>query len=91
MGFSLQAYMYDYDIKHSFFMLFITYAIMNLINRESQHLVVFIVLFLYQSAIHIEVMIKSWGEWGAEVTAFTMNLVCRLISLAICYRDGSPR
>ena len=41
--------------------------------------------------IHVEIMIRSYGKWGAEITAFTMNLVCRLISLAMCYRDGSPK
>ena len=36
-------------------------------------------------------MIRAYGQWGAEITAFTMNLVCRLISVAMCYRDGSPK
>jgi len=83
--------MYDWDVKHSIFMLVMVYFIMKTFNRENQHLIVFVVLYAYQSIIHIEVMIRAWGEWGAEITAFTMNLVCRLISLAMCFRDGSPK
>ena len=83
--------MYEWDIKHSIFMMLIAYAIMNIFKREQQHIIVFIVLYVYQSFIHIEIMVRSYGEWGAEITAFTMNLVCRLISLAMCYRDGSPK
>jgi hypothetical protein len=64
---------------------------MKFFQREKQHIIVFIILYMYQSFIHIEIMIRSYGQWGAEITAFTMNLVCRLISLAICFRDGSSR
>jgi hypothetical protein len=64
---------------------------MKVCKREEQHIIVFVVLYAYQSAIHIEIMYRAWGQWGAEITAFTMNLVCRLISLAMCFRDGSPK
>mmetsp|Transcript_3030 Transcript_3030/g.2515 ORF Transcript_3030/g.2515 Transcript_3030/m.2515 type:complete len:471 (-) Transcript_3030:28-1440(-) len=90
-GFLLQVWMYNWDVKHSIFMLLISYAIMKIFKREQQHIIVFVVLFIYQSFIHIEIMIRSYGEWGAEITAFTMNLVCRLISIAMCFRDGSPK
>lgn len=74
-GFFLQVFMYDWDVKHSVFMLLITYAIMIIHKRDQQHIIVFVVLYLYQSGIHIEIMIRSYGDWGAEITAFTMNLV----------------
>jgi len=80
--------MYEWDVKHSFFMLMVSYAIMKIFEREKQHIIVFVVLYAYQSVIHVEIMIRSYGDWGAEITAFTMNLVWRLISLAMCFRDG---
>lgn len=61
---------------------------MKACKRDKQHLVIFVVLYTYQSFLHIERMIYHYGEWGGEVTSFTMNLVCRLISLGFCYRDG---
>jgi len=62
-------------------MMAITWAIMRFYNREKQHLVIFVVLYAYQSGLHIHRMIYHYGEWGGEITSFTMNLVCRLISL----------
>lgn len=91
MGVSIQFFMYDWDIKHSFSMLVIAYVIMNVFQREKQHIIVFVVLYAYQSGIHLEIMYRKYGEWGTEITSFTMNLVCKLISVAICYRDASPK
>ena len=56
-------------------MLMVSYAIMKIFEREKQHIIVFVVLYAYQSVIHVEIMIRSYGDWGAEITAFTMNLV----------------
>jgi lysophospholipid acyltransferase len=64
---------------------------MNVFQREKQHVIVFVVLFMYQSGIHLVIMYRKYGEWGTEITSFTMNLVCKLISVAMCYRDASPK
>lgn len=91
MGALIQFYMYGWEIKHSVAMLMITYGSMMIFRREQQHIIIFVVLYLYQSIIHLDLMFNRWGIWGADITAFTMNLVCRLISLGMCYRDGSNR
>ena len=82
-GISLQCFMYDYGVTHSLVMMLGAYVIMHTVHRQKQHIVIFVLIYVYQSAIHINIMMTSWGQWGAEITAFTMNLVCRLISLAM--------
>ena len=62
---------------------------MRFLNRNSQALIVLILLYAYLTYQHIERMIHAYGEWGGEITSFTMNLVCRLISVAFCFKDGA--
>jgi lysophospholipid acyltransferase len=83
--------MYEHQIIHPIAMMIVSYLIMRFYTREKQHLIVFAFLYAYQSWLHIDRMIYNYGEWGGEVTSFTMNLVCRLISLGFCFRDGSPK
>lgn len=72
-------------------MMLVGYVVIKYFKREKQHFYCFVVIYSYQSYLHIERMIFNWGEWGGEVTSFTMNLVCRIISLGYCFRDGSPK
>ena len=81
-------FMYEWQVVHPIIMLFITYFCMRFLNRDRQHLIIFIILYTYQSWMHIDRMIQNFGEWGGEVTSFTMNLVWRLISLGFWYRDA---
>lgn len=90
-GFGLNLFMYEWQVVHPILMMLITYFLMRVLNRDKQHLVIFFVLYTYQSGLHLERMMNHYGEWGGEVTSFTMNLVCRLISLGFCYRDGGDK
>ena len=87
-GFWINVFMYEWQVMHPIAMLLITYFWMKYLNRDKQHLIIFVVLYTYQSWMHIDRMIYNFGEWGGEVTSFTMNLVCRLISLGFWYRDA---
>ena len=87
-GFGINYFMYENTTIHPIIMLVLTYGIMISFKREKQQAIVFGVIYSYQSLMHIERMVNHYGEWGAEITNFTMNLVCRLISLGFWYKDG---
>lgn len=81
IGFALNVFMYEKDVIHPVIMIFMTYFIIHAFSRTKQHVILFVVIYFYQSVLHINRMVYHYGEWGAEITAFTMNLVCRLISI----------
>ena len=88
-GLTINVFMYEWQVIHPIIMMLLTWGIMHMCKRDQQQIIIFVVLYVYQSGMHIERMIYHYGEWGGEVTSFTMNLVCRLISLGFCYRDGA--
>ena len=87
-GFGINYFMYENTTIHPIIMLLLTYFTMVVFKREKQQAIVFGVIYTYQSLMHIERMVNHYGEWGAEITNFTMNLVYRLISIGFWYKDG---
>ncbi|CAI2367021.1 unnamed protein product [Moneuplotes crassus] len=88
-GFMLNFLMFEEEVIHPISMLIGTYLIMRIFPRDKQQIINFVFLYTYLSAQHIHRMVYHYGEWGGEITSFTMNLVCRLTSVAFCYCDGA--
>lgn len=42
----------------------------------------------YLSYQHFSQMMNNFGGYEMEITSYTMLLVCKLSSLAFCYKDG---
>ncbi|CAI2367763.1 unnamed protein product [Moneuplotes crassus] len=88
-GFIMNVFMFEEAVIHPISMLIGTYLIMRIFPRDKQQIINFVFLYTYLSAQHIHRMVYHYGEWGGEITSFTMNLVCRLTSVAFCYCDGT--
>lgn len=71
-----------------FLMTGVSYLIMLMMPRFGQQTYVCGWVFAYLSYTHISRMIMNYGGFDFEVSTYTMLLVCKLSSLAFCYRDG---
>ena len=59
----------------------ITYKFMAVFKLERKQTTGFGEIYTFRLTMHIDRISNHYEEWGAEITNFTMNLVCRLISL----------
>lgn len=66
----------------------ITYFLMVLLPRGSQHKFVFAFNLGYLSCSHIYRMYTNFGGWDMDITTYTMVLTAKLSSLGFCYKDG---
>jgi len=80
--------MYGKGFYPSISFVLISYFFMRYNNRTSQHKIVFIVNALMLSCAHLYKMYYYYGWWGIEVTTLMMMNLCRITSVAICYKDG---
>jgi lysophospholipid acyltransferase 1/2 len=81
--------MYRSQIYHVFLMTFITYILMIVLPRKSQHKAVLVFNLGYMSGQHIYRMITNFGGWEMDITTQTMLLVARMSSLGFCFKDGA--
>ena len=63
------------------------YKVMAIFKLERKQTAGFGEIYTFRLTMHIDRMSNHYGEWGAEITNFTMNLVCWLISLGFWYKD----
>jgi hypothetical protein len=66
-------------------LIFMTYFLMNVFNRQSQTKYVFLCTFLYLSYVNIKRMFDDYGEWRVDIIKQLAYLVMKLTSLSVCF------
>jgi len=84
----MQIFMYRHEAFHIWVYAAVTYLLVNVLPRQSQHKVTIVFLLSYLSYQHISSMIRDYGGWSAEVTMYTMVLVAKLWGFSFAYKDG---
>jgi hypothetical protein len=69
----------------------ITYLFITMFGRKYSAFYVLAFNILYLSALHINKMIKNYGQWGIEVNTLYMMSICKFSSVAFAYEDGGKK
>ena len=59
-------------------------------NRKISYMpkIVFFYNLAHLSFVHLYIMIFHYGYWGADLTAFTMVMICKMSSIGYLVQDG---
>lgn len=87
IGFIIQFYVYNTQIKHVYVLTGVAYLIMIVVPRQKQANVVMLWVIGHLSVTHVYRMIAD-QSFAIEISTFNMLQVCKLSALAFCYKDG---
>ena len=91
VGFTMQFYVYRWDIYHVFLLTGVSYLLMLVLPRNQQHKYVMAWTLGSLCYNHGVRMYYDFGGYGLDISTFTMLQVCKLSALAFCYKDGGER
>jgi hypothetical protein len=69
----------------------ITHFFISFLGRRYSAFYVLVFNILYLSALHINKMIRIYGQWGIEVNAIYMMSICKFSSVAFAFEDGGKK
>lgn len=84
----MQIYMFRETVYHIYIYAVIAYLIMSQLPRNQQHKVMVVFLLSYMSSQHLYSMYHDYGGYNADVTTYTMLLVCKIWQVSFAFRDG---
>lgn len=87
IGFIIQFYVYNTQIKHVYVLTGVAYLIMIVVPRQKQANVVMLWVIGHLSVTHVYRMLAD-QSFAIEISTFNMLQVCKLSALAFCYKDG---
>ena len=79
--------MNENSIVQPIIIILLTNKVIAVFRLERKQTTSFGEIYTFRLTMHIDKMSNHYGERGVEITNFSMNLVCRLISLWFRYKD----
>jgi len=75
-------------------MMIVTKSLLHLGEKYSVKNMAKIVFFYnlaHLSCVHLYIMVFHYGYWGADLTAFTMVMICKMSSIGYLVEDGKNK
>ena len=73
------------EVLHPLILIFMTYFLMSLFNRQSQTKYVFLFTFAYLAYVNVKRMLDDYGHWRADIGKQLTYTIMKLTSLSVCF------